>query len=291
MAGGAGPVRRTDIAMSHHNAFAEPLDLGEFRPVGEGLNFLTHALGLLLSLAAAGELMRAVWDSPDRPLVVGCAAYGGSLIVVYAASTLSHAFHRPRLRHLFRTLDQVCIFFLIAGSYTPWGLAYFREPLGLALLATIWALAICGALFKLFVKGLDNVATAGYVLLGWLPLVAIKQILERLPAGAMAWMMAGGVLYTLGTWFLNRDLRFPYYHAVWHLMVIAASACHFAGVMLYVVPTREPAPLAIAVRDRPPVLVRRAAVGYPGSSPSPYSARLSANLYEHGDERCDAADR
>jgi hemolysin III len=74
------------------------------------------------------------------------------------------------------------------------------------------------------------------VLLGWLPLLAIKQILELLPVPAIAWMGGGGVLYTLGTWFLHRDVRFPYYHAVWHLFVIAASACHFVAVMLYVVP-------------------------------------------------------
>ncbi len=216
---------------------SEFLDLGDFRPVGEGLNFLTHALGLLLSLAAAVVLMRAVWNCGDRPLIIGCGVYAASLVAVYGASTLSHAFHRPRLRHLFRTLDQVCIFFLIAGSFTPWALTYYREGWGAVLLSALWVLALCGAMFKLLVKGLNNVATAGYVLLGWLPILATKQILERVPPAALAWLVGGGVLYTLGTWFLSRDIRFPYFHAVWHLFVIAASACHFAGVMLYVVPS------------------------------------------------------
>ncbi len=193
--------------MSARTPVPEVLDLGNFRPLGEWLNFLTHALGLLLSLAAAAVLMRAVWNCGDPALVAGCGGYAAALIAVYAASTLSHAFHRPRLRHFFRTLDQVCIFFLIAGSFTPWELTYYRHGWGAVLLSAIWLLAVCGALFKLLVKGLDNVATAGYVLLGWLPILAIKQILERMPAGAIGWMLAGGVLYTLGTWFLHRDVR------------------------------------------------------------------------------------
>jgi len=217
----------------------EIFDLGDFRPLGEGLNFLSHALGLLLALSAAVVLTRAVWNDGDPIKVIGCEIYAATLVAVYTASMLSHAFHRPALRHFFRTLDQTCIFLLIAGTYTPWGLCYYREGWGGPLLAAFWILAFCGALFKLLVKGLDNVATASYVLLGWLPMLAIKPILERVPAEGLGWMIAGGLLYTLGTWFLSRDMRYPYYHVVWHLIVIAASACHFAGVMLYVVPVNR----------------------------------------------------
>jgi hemolysin III len=137
--------------MSAHPPESELLDLGDFRPVGEGLNFLTHALGFLLSLAAANLMMRAVWNRPDRTIVVGCGVYAATLVAVYAASMLSHAFHRPPLRHFFRTLDQVFIFFLIAGSFTPWGLAYYRSGWGAVLLSAIWLLALTGALFKLLV--------------------------------------------------------------------------------------------------------------------------------------------
>jgi hemolysin III len=104
------------------------------------------------------------------------------------------------------------------------------------LLVAMWSLALVGVLVKWFVKGHNNIATACYVMLGWMPLLAIKPMLERVPAAGLGWLLSGGLLYTLGTWFLNRDVRFPYFHAVWHLMVIAASVCHFAGVMLYVVP-------------------------------------------------------
>jgi hemolysin III len=88
----------------------------------------------------------------------------------------------------------------------------------------------------LFVKGHDNVTTMAYVGLGWLPMLGIKPIVEVLPTAGLAWLLGGGVLYTLGTYFLTHDHLKPYYHAIWHLMVIAASACHFAGVMFVVVP-------------------------------------------------------
>ncbi|HEY1783975.1 MAG TPA: hemolysin III family protein, partial [Pirellulales bacterium] len=148
----------------------------------------------------------------------------------------SHSFRRPRLRHFFRTVDQVCIFFLIAGTYTPWGLTYYSAGWGRAILIAMWTLALAGAAFKLFVTGHDNVATAFYVLLGWLPVIGVFEIINIVPAAALSWMVAGGLCYTLGTYFLVRDERRPYYHAVWHLMVIAGSVCHFLAILWYVVP-------------------------------------------------------
>ena len=221
-------------AKSHHETAV--LDLGEFRPHGELLNFYTHLLGAVLSVLAAGILLHALWGTEDRPAWWAAVAYSASLVTVYVASTLSHAFHRPSLRHFWRTIDQVCIFFLIAGSVTPWCVAYFRDRPGLIILGTMWGLALVGAFVKLFLRGLKNVATIGYIALGWLPLLMVREIVTRLPMGALVCLTAGGLLYTLGTYFLHRDLRIVYYHAVWHLMVIAASACHFIGVMLYVVP-------------------------------------------------------
>jgi hemolysin III len=115
------------------------LDDVRFGP--ELLNFLTHALGFFLSLAAANLLIPVAWHCGDAWIATGCAIYAVTLVAVYAASTLSHSFQRPRLRHFFRTVDQVCIFFLIAGSYMPWGLAYFRNFWGIATLTLVWILA------------------------------------------------------------------------------------------------------------------------------------------------------
>jgi hemolysin III len=173
----------------------------------------------------------------DTLQIVGVSVYGATLMALYAASTLSHSFERPRIRHFFRTVDQVCIFLLIAGTYTPISLTYLREGWWWALFISIWGLALAGIFCKLFLTRLHNVSIAAYVLLGWMPAIAIKPILEIMPAAALAWIAAGGVLYTLGTLFLMRDDQVPFFHAIWHLFVIAASACHFFAVMRFVVPT------------------------------------------------------
>jgi len=104
-----------------------------------------------------------------------------------------------------------------------------------ALFVTMWGMALAGILCKLFFTRLHNVSTAAYVLLGWLPIVAIKPILQLMPGTALAWILAGGLFYTLGTLFLMRDDRVPFFHATWHLFVIAGSACHYFAVLGFVV--------------------------------------------------------
>ena len=214
----------------------KPLDTDYVHTPGELLNLLTHGLGLMLSLVAVDRMVVGLADWHNPWCAAGCIVYVASLVAVYAASTLSHSFREARLRHFFRTVDQVCIFFLIAGTYTPWGVTFYSEGWGRPLLVAIWVLAFAGAGFKLFVTGHDNVGVAFYVLLGWLPALAAPEIIRRVPAAALGWLVAGGLCYTLGTYFLSRDDRRPYFHAIWHLMVIAGSACHFYGIMRYVVP-------------------------------------------------------
>ena len=202
----------------------------------EAANMLTHALGLMLSIAATTVLVLVARERGDAWQIVGCSVFGAALIALYAASTLSHAFQQPRLRHFFRTVDQVCIFLLIAGTYTPFALAFLRGGWWWALLAAIWGLALLGIIFKVFVRGHQNVATWSYVALGWLPIIAVRPIVARVPGTALAWLLAGGIFYTIGTLFLARDERYPYFHAIWHLFVIGGSACHYIGVLLYVLP-------------------------------------------------------
>jgi hemolysin III len=205
-------------------------------PPGEVLNLLTHGLGLILTLVALDQMLAALADCHSTLRVAGCLIYVATLVGVYGASTLSHSFRDPRLRHFFRTVDQVCIFFLIAGTYTPWGVTFFDNRWGWALLGAMWVLAAVGAIFKLLVTGHENVSVAFYVLLGWLPILAVPQIVSQVPWQALAWMLAGGLCYTSGTFFLARDDRRLFYHALWHLMVIAGSTCHFLAIMWYVVP-------------------------------------------------------
>lgn len=202
-------------------------------------NRVTHALGCALAIAGTIALLRATAQYGDELQMIGVSVYGATLVALYAASTLSHSFSRPQLRHFFRTVDQVCIFLLIAGTFTPLALTYLRAGWGWALFISMWGMAIAGIFFKVFFTRLHNVSVSAYVLLGWMPVVAIKPIVELVPGPALWWMAAGGVCYTVGTLFLMRDERVPFFHAVWHLFVVAGSACHYYAVLRYVVPWPE----------------------------------------------------
>jgi hemolysin III len=204
----------------------------------ETANQLTHGLGLLLSIVGAVALVTAATRAPiDSLQIGGCCIYAASLVALYAASTLSHSFQSQQMRQFFRMLDQVCIFLLIAGTFTPFALSYFREGWLWGLTLTMWALTCVGILFKVCFRRLRNVGTGVYVLLGWIPIVAARDLAGLMPAGAMALIVAGGLFYTAGTWFLSHDDKAPYYHAVWHLFVVGASVCHYVAVMLYLIPS------------------------------------------------------
>ena len=193
----------------------------------ETANQITHATGLVLSVIGTFCMVKLAHANGNYWQVLGCEVYCGSLVALYAASTLSHSFQQPRLRHFFRTLDQVCIFFLIAGSFTPVALTLFLHTGWFSLFIAIWAFAIIGSFFKVLVKKRQNVTVWAYVLLGWLPFLAIKAIAEQVTSQALFCILAGGVFYTLGTLFLALDHRVPYFHAVWHVLVVAGSTCHF----------------------------------------------------------------
>jgi hemolysin III len=200
-------------------------------PSEELANSITHALGLVLSIAGTALLVDRAVHYGDTLQVWGVSIYGATLVALYAASTLSHSFARPSLRHFFRTVDQVCIFLLIAGTFTPLALTYFVGGWWWALFLGFWGLALAGIFCKLFYTKLHNVSISAYVCLGWLPIVAIKPIFELVPGAVLGWIAAGGLFYTLGTLFLLRDDRVPYFHATWHVLVIAGSACHYYAIL------------------------------------------------------------
>jgi hemolysin III len=202
----------------------------------ERINAVTHGLGLVLAALGALVMATSVASRGDRWVVTGCAVYLASLIAVYAMSTLSHGAWPPRWKSLFRRLDQAFIYLLIAATYTPFSVAYLRGPWWWALLATIWVVALLGFASKLFfAHRVEAVSIVSYVLLGWMPIVAAPALMQTLPMGAFWWMLVGGACYSLGTVFLHLDERVRHFHAVWHLCVIAGSACHFAGILFFVV--------------------------------------------------------
>jgi hemolysin III len=204
----------------------------------ETANQLTHGLGLVLSMAGAAVLVSSAKQHSDRLQFVGCCIYSASLVALYAASTLSHSFQAPRARYFFRMLDQVCIFLLITGTFTPFAFSYFAQGWLWGLTLTMWALTCVGIFFKLCFRRMSNVATGAYVLLAWIPVIAVHEIVRVMPFGGLALIVAGGALYMAGVYFLTHDEKVPYYHAVWHVLVVSASICHYCAVMFYVIPPR-----------------------------------------------------
>ncbi len=205
----------------------------ENRPVDETANLLTHGFGLLLSLVATVYLMRLVIPGHHTRTIIACGVYCATLILLYTASTLSHTFHDLRLRRMFRTLDQACIFLLIAGSFTPFAVIFLNHGWWWVLLWAMWLLAFAGIVFVILQRNLSGIAKIPYGIMGWLPIIALPELHRRAPLDMLFWIITGGALYSTGAIFLALDRRVRYFHALWHALVVAGSMAHFVGVIVY----------------------------------------------------------
>jgi hemolysin III len=204
-------------------------------PTEEWINGLTHGAAALMSLVASVWLVSTAVRQGDFLTILGCIAYTASLTAVFALSTLSHLIDAPRLRLVFRTLDQAAIFLLTAGSFTPYFIRYLLSDSWLWLLPLLWGMCLLFAWDKLRGHQVNSVSLLPYVVLGWFPILAFKPMLMTMPTGCLLLVIASGACYMLGVLFLMKDRRHRYFHAVWHLCVMAASGCTFAGVALYLI--------------------------------------------------------
>ena len=196
---------------------------------------VTHGIGLLAAIAGVVVLVLQAAATRDPWRITACAVYATTLVLLYGTSTLYHALSATRARRVFRVLDHSAIFLLIAGTYTPFALISLRGPWGWTLLGIVWGLAVLGITAKaVFGTRWPILSTAIYVGMGWVVLVAVKPLVAHVPAGAIAWLLAGGVAYTAGIVFYAWT-RLRYSHAIWHLFVLTGSACHYVAVARYVV--------------------------------------------------------
>jgi hemolysin III len=203
----------------------------------EVLNSLTHGIGLALSLGGVSVLVVLASLRGDAWHIVGCSIFGASLITLYTASTLYHGARREGSKKVLRAVDHVCIFLLIAGTYTPFVLTIFRGTWGWTMFGLVWAFAAVGILLKSgFMESRISQSVLPYVLMGWIGIMMIKPMLRLLPAGALVLLLGGGLVYSVGVIFYARD-KMPYSHAVWHLFVLAGSTCHYFAILFYVLPT------------------------------------------------------
>jgi hemolysin III len=201
-------------------------------------NAITHGIGLALAIAGAIYLIAASTKGSDW-LVVGCSIFAGTLVLVYLCSTLYHSLVRTRARHVFQVLDHAAIYLLIAGTYTPFTLVTLRGSLGWILFGVVWGLAVAGVIFKSLAVGRFQVASAlVYLFQGWFVVLAAKPLVGALGWPGLLWLGAGGLAYTLGIVFFALD-RLRYFHAAWHLFVLAGSAAHYCAILFYVVPERH----------------------------------------------------
>ncbi len=197
---------------------------------------VTHGLGVMLAIAGLTVLVAYATRYGDSWQVVSSAIFGGTLVLMYTASTLYHSIPLPRARKVLRIIDHTMIYFLIAGSYTPFALVTLHGSWGWTLFGITWGLALAGVVFKVFATGrFRKLSLAIYLGMGWCVIIAIRPLIETLATGGLLLLLIGGLCYTGGVAFYVRE-RLRYHHAIWHTFVLAGSAFHYFAVLFYVIP-------------------------------------------------------
>lgn len=198
---------------------------------GERLNSITHLVGTALAVVGAAFLVARVSGQDDPWQITGVALFGFGLVTLYSASTLYHAIRGP-LKALLRRIDHAAVFLLIAGTYAPFALGPLRNALGLTAFAIVWGMAFVG-MWQAARRSADcDPSPVPHLVMGWLGAVALVPLSESL-GPTMAWLAAGGVLYTIGVLFYLKDREWRHAHGIWHLFVMAGSGSHFVAVMYF----------------------------------------------------------
>ncbi|HSQ78677.1 MAG TPA: hemolysin III family protein [Nitrospirota bacterium] len=202
---------------------------------GERINSITHLVGACLSLAGLVVLVVFAGRQGDPWKIVSFSIYGVTLFALYLFSTLYHSV-RGASKKVFQKIDHSAIYLLIAGSYTPFALVTLRGAWGWSIFGVIWGLALFGIIQDtVLAQGRRILSVVIYLLMGWLALAAIRPLTRALPGAGMVWLVAGGVFYTIGVLFYALDKKVSFGHEIFHLFVLAGSACHYFTILLYVV--------------------------------------------------------
>lgn len=207
-------------------------------PAEERANVITHGLAAVMAIAALVTLLGVSIDAGDARRIITASVFGVALVLLYLASTLYHACRDVARKQTMRVFDHAAIYILIAASYTPFIVVLLRGPLALTLLIAVWAIAAVGTVIKLRSIRISTAFSLSlYLGMGWIGVLAAKPFLEAMSGPCVAWVLAGGVVYTVGTAFYVWE-RLPFHHAIWHLFVAGGSACHVIAVWWYVLPMR-----------------------------------------------------
>ncbi len=199
----------------------------------EKFNVLTHGLGALFGvLALFAMLLKA--QGRDWLSIASLSVYGGSMIVLYLASTCYHAISAPVLKKKFKIIDHCAIYLLIAGTYSPFLLISLKTPLAFVILIVVWLIAITGIVLKIaYIDRFKRLSLVLYLVMGWLSLVLFYQLSTALAWQGVVFLALGGLAYSVGVFFYVKT-QIPYHHAIWHLFVLAGSGLHFYAIYRYV---------------------------------------------------------
>lgn len=199
-------------------------------------NTVTHGAGAVLSVAALISML-VISILKGTPMHVAASiVFGLSMILLYTSSTIYHAVSTLKWKRILKQIDHLCIYVLIAGTYTPVALLGLKGAWGWWIFGLIWAFAIAGFIFKFSpLRYNQKLSLTLYALMGWLIIVAIKPMITNLSAGMLLFILGGGLCYTIGIYFYAKE-KIPYNHAIWHVFVMGGTALHFAGIFMYLIP-------------------------------------------------------
>lgn len=200
---------------------------------GERFNSISHLLGAVAALAGGVVLVVYASMQGDPWKIVSFSIYGTTLFLLYLFSVLYHSL-RGEVKSIFRRLDHLAIYLLIAGTYTPFTLVTLNGTWGWWIFAAVWGLALLGMLLEFVPQKRRILPVIIYLVMGWICLIALKPLLQAMPMAGFWWLLAGGLFYTVGIIFYALDKKLKHAHGIWHLFVLAGSVCHYFTVLLYV---------------------------------------------------------
>ena len=210
-----------------------------YSPLEEMINIYSHALGVVLSIAALVLLVVRASQYGDVWHIVSFSIFGASLIILFSASTIYHSAKDETVRARLRVVDHASIYILIAGTYTPFTLVTLSGATGWIIFGITWGMALSGIVLKIFYTGrFELLSTLLYVFMGWIIIFAIQPLMDVLPAAGLYWLIGGGIAYTVGA-VLYAIKRIKFNHAIFHVFVLLGAFCHFMAVYFYVLAVGE----------------------------------------------------
>ncbi len=198
----------------------------------EIVNAFIHGIGILFGVSGLPVLTATATAHGNTPGIVGAGVYGFCFLLLFTCSTIFHIAEEPAIRRLFKIFDHISIYFLIAGTYTPFLLVFMNNTFGITLLTVLWGLTIAGIFFKIFYTGrFEIISTVIYLLMGLIMITGGRRFFDYLPVEVVILVCIGGGIYIVGVLFYLWD-KYLYTHAVWHLFVLAGAICHYIAILL-----------------------------------------------------------